>query len=642
MGEVWRALDLELGREVALKMLRELDAGDEQLRRFRREAAIGARIQHPGITVVHDIGQHENQLFIVMELLQGEDLARVLAREPGGLPLPQAVDVAAQTARALSAMHAQGVVHRDLKPANLFLLTDGRLKICDFGIARGIQAVTTTGTGWMLGSPPYMAPEQWRGKQIDTRADLYALGCVFYELLTGAPPFRPEGEPLALMHRHFEEAPAPLREIRTDIPEELEILVAALLSKNPDARPDAASTADRLQAIQELTPASQASATRATPLSRSEEPPASTVTAATPPQGASPGAPTTARKFRRRTLILGGTAALAAASGASLLADRVLSSGVRTRSPIHGGTLGSVLTTPPQIKAIAISPDSNSLASGGSDVRLWDLATGSTTAAFNVGALDMFSVAFSPDGKTLAAGGDSTADSPDERAKTPGTIVLWNVAARATITALDGHTPVEDMAVFSVAFSPDGKILANSYFDYTIRLWDLSSRRMIATLIGHTNPVLSLAFSPDGATLASSSTDTSVRLWDLATRKLRATLAGHTWTVGSVAFSPDGRTLASGSIDETIRLWDVATASASAVLPHHDTRSVAFSPDGTALASGGGDKAVRLWDLATHEIIATLTGHTAPVIQVAFSPDGKTLVSAGDDRTIRLWHLTYR
>jgi serine/threonine protein kinase len=137
MGEVWRAHDLQLDRAVALKVLQELGASDDLVvERFRREASIGARFQHPGITVVHDIGRHEGRLFIVMELLHGEDLAKVLARSPHGLSVTEAVGLAAQAADALAATHAEDVVHRDLKPANLFLLAGGRLKICDFGIAR--------------------------------------------------------------------------------------------------------------------------------------------------------------------------------------------------------------------------------------------------------------------------------------------------------------------------------------------------------------------------------------------------------------------------------------------------------------------------------------------------------------------------
>jgi serine/threonine protein kinase len=258
VGEVWRAHDPKLGRPIALKVLLEFDPADDVLERFRREASIGAQFQHPGITVVHDIGQHEDRLFIVMELLRGEDLARVLARAPAGLPVAEAVGLVGQVADALTVAHERGVVHRDLKPANLFRLVDGRLKICDFGIARFMQASAwkVTGPGWILGTPPYMAPEQWRGEGIGIATDVYALGCVFYELLTGAPPFRvqEQDEPLALRHRHFDHIPEPLRSIRPEIPGELEAVVAAMLAKTQAARPDAPTVAARLREIADLVP----------------------------------------------------------------------------------------------------------------------------------------------------------------------------------------------------------------------------------------------------------------------------------------------------------------------------------------------------------------------------------------------------
>ncbi|MFG2819278.1 protein kinase [Kitasatospora sp. NPDC048365] len=247
MGEVWQAFDVELGRPVALKVLLEFETGEEWLRRFRREASIGARLQHPGITVVHDIGRHGTRLFIVMELLRGTDLGQLLARNADGLPLSQAVDLAAQAAGALAAAHAQQVVHRDLKPANLFLLSDGRLKLCDFGIARTAQATQgLTRTGRPFGTPAYMAPEQWRGEHVDARCDLYALGCVLYALLTGRPPFPEREQAWSLMRRHLDEVPPPPSTIRADVPAELDRLVASLLAKDPTRRPDATAVAAAL------------------------------------------------------------------------------------------------------------------------------------------------------------------------------------------------------------------------------------------------------------------------------------------------------------------------------------------------------------------------------------------------------------
>lgn len=238
MGEVWRGVDELLDRPVAVKVLREHFADPELAARFRREARIAARLQHPGITVVHDVGSDDGQLFIVMELMDGRDLAAMLAEAPAGMPIDAAVSLIIQAAKALREAHADHVVHRDLKPANLFVLNGGQLKICDFGIARAADATTThlTATGQAIGTPAYMSPEQCQGQQVDERSDLYSLGCVLYELLTGKPPFA-EGQPLTIMFQHLNVAPAAPRTIRPDVPPELDHLVLELLAKDPARRP---------------------------------------------------------------------------------------------------------------------------------------------------------------------------------------------------------------------------------------------------------------------------------------------------------------------------------------------------------------------------------------------------------------------
>jgi eukaryotic-like serine/threonine-protein kinase len=241
MGEVWLGVDEWLGRPVAVKVLREHLADPEGVARFRREATIGARLQHPGITVVHDVGADNGQLFIVMELLRGRDLAAMLAEAPDGLPVDAAVSHLLQVAEALQAAHRGGVIHRDLKPGNLFVLDSGQLKICDFGIARAVDSTTRlTAVGHVIGTFAYMSPEQCRGERVDERSDLYSLGCVLYELLTGRLPFG-AGEPLALMNLHVNVAPAAPRTIRPDIPPELDHLVMELLAKDPARRPANAS-----------------------------------------------------------------------------------------------------------------------------------------------------------------------------------------------------------------------------------------------------------------------------------------------------------------------------------------------------------------------------------------------------------------
>lgn len=621
IGEVWRARDVELDRAVAVKVLLEFDASEELLGRFRREASIGARLQHPGITVVHDIGRHGDRLFMVMELLEGQDLSRLLARTPGvGLPLPQVLDLALQTAEALSAAHAQKVVHRDLKPGNLFLLSDGRLKICDFGIARTADATGgLTVTGRVFGTPSYMAPEQWRGEHVDGSCDLYALGCVLYALLTGAPPFAGTEQAWVLMRMHLEEAPPALGGVRADLPPALVELVDALLSKEPGARPDAPAVAERLRALL------HEPVVRDVPTMDLGTTATGTATVADAP-GPS-----------RRNVLLG-LGLLAGAGGGTyavwrLTGDKKNSGGAKNGDKGSEGTsnepgnagvrmVQEIKKHAGSVESVSISPDSRFLVSGGNDrsVQVFNFAGGGSITLTPINDAAVTCVSYSPDGKVIVSGSDKA-------------LRLHDVYSLESLAVLTGHTGL----VRAVAFSPDSKTLASGADDGTVRLWDVATRSTVATLTGHTKPVQSLAFAPDG-TLASGSADGTIRLWDHANRTTTATTLNTTKAVTSVAFSPDGKILAGGSADTTIRLWDPATRATTGTLTGHNSivRSVAFSPDGTALASGGG-RTVRVWDVASRTHRATLNGHTAAVTSVAFSPKGDTLVSASEDAGIRVW-----
>ena len=211
MGEVYRAHDTRLGRDVALKVLPEAFARDaERLSRFQREAKLLAAMNHSNIAIIHGLEQFQDVHFLVMELVPGETLSKLL--ESGPLKVNEALKISAQIAEALGAAHKNGVIHRDLKPSNVKVTPDGRVKLLDFGLAKTIVGVggqeisgsttlsaTSTNQGWILGTPAYMSPEQARGRAVDNRTDIWAFGCVLYELLTGQRAF--PGETIARYHR---------------------------------------------------------------------------------------------------------------------------------------------------------------------------------------------------------------------------------------------------------------------------------------------------------------------------------------------------------------------------------------------------------------------------------------------------------
>ncbi|MER6462076.1 tetratricopeptide repeat protein [Streptomyces sp. NPDC001288] len=259
MGEVWRARDESLGRQVAVKCLTPPGPHHDQAfadvlrERFRREARVAAALSHRGVTVVHDFGEYDGVLYLVMELLDGRDLSRLMAdNRHRPLPVGDVVDIAEQVAAALAHTHGQGIVHRDLKPANIMMLTDGTVKLCDFGIARlghdiGLTS-RLTGTGIAMGTPHYMSPEQIGGAEVDRRSDLYSLGCVLYEIATGAPPFD-LADAWAVLIGHRDTPPAPPRTHRADLPGWFEELVLDLLAKRPEQRPfDARELSRRISA----------------------------------------------------------------------------------------------------------------------------------------------------------------------------------------------------------------------------------------------------------------------------------------------------------------------------------------------------------------------------------------------------------
>ncbi|MEV4321272.1 protein kinase [Microbispora rosea] len=246
MGQVWKAFDHHLRRSVAVKLVHGLGVDDpSKIERLLAEAQVVAQLQHPGIVVVFDVGEHDGQMFLVMELLDGEDLARIMARASGGLPIDVTVLIAERLANALSAAHHKGVIHRDIKPGNIMILPGNHPKLCDFGVARIIRSSGEQVT-MGIGTAAYMAPEQFEGR-IDGRSDLYALGVVLYEMVTGQRPFL--GDSLQLMYQHMRKEPELPSQIRPDVPSVIEDLILELMAKDPEDRPrDAKEVVGRLRA----------------------------------------------------------------------------------------------------------------------------------------------------------------------------------------------------------------------------------------------------------------------------------------------------------------------------------------------------------------------------------------------------------
>ncbi|MGS2617518.1 protein kinase domain-containing protein [Micromonospora sp. LZ34] len=253
MGQVWAGFDERLDRPVAIKFLRQLEVPEDEreiaVKRFRREARATARLDHPGVPAVHDLGVHGEDLYLVMQLVPGIVLADHIA-EQEQLPVSEAASIAAQICSVLAAAHAASLVHRDLKPQNLMITPSGVVKVLDFGVAALLgpaEASRLTATGRALGTPAYIAPEQAQGNQVGPAADLYALGCIIFEMLAGKPPYDAANAP-DMLRQHLHSPIPIITEYRSDAPDDLAHVVYCLLAKQPTERPASAAEVQQLLA----------------------------------------------------------------------------------------------------------------------------------------------------------------------------------------------------------------------------------------------------------------------------------------------------------------------------------------------------------------------------------------------------------
>jgi WD40 repeat protein len=694
MGVVYKARQTALKRLAALKMiLSGAHADQADLDRFRTEAEAIARLQHPNIVQVFEVGEHQGLPYFSLEFCPGGSLEKKLAGTP--LPPKEAAALVETLARAMQAAHEGGIIHRDLKPANVLLAEDGTPKITDFGLAKKLDTQGATSTGVIMGTPSYMAPEQaaGQGKAAGPPADIYALGAILYELLTGHPPFK-AATPMDTLVQVMMDEPAPVRRLQPKVPRDLETICHKCLRKEPGKRyATAQALAEDLHRFREGKPILARPVGRLRRLLKWawRRPAAAALIVVTVLSLAAIIAggvlfTVQQRKARQET-----EAALQETKQAQQEAEAALRETKQILTYSHlalvndawrnGDTRAAIAelnSCPPEtwgweyhylrrlclassftlwghradVNSVCFSPDGGRLASASADgtARVWDPATGLETRKFR--RTFPTCVCYSPDGRLIASAGEDGEVRLTEDAAGGNTTVLKRKdpikapAPRKDVSVLRNPfdlAPEDDApakpAAWCVAFSPDGKRLASGGEEKVVRLWDVSERKEIQALNDHTGAIRGVCFSPDGLFLASGDDDGVVRLWDARTGRPIRSLEGHDGRVNGVCFSPDGRRLASAGADRTVRLWDVATGKPHLTVRGHSAAvlCVCFSPDGLRLASGGGDQVVRLWDARTGQQLSSFRGHSFGVSSVSFRPDGQFLASGGWDGTVRLW-----
>lgn len=683
MGIVYQARQIELQRIVALKML--APHGPLQARaiaRFRREAETIAQLHHPAIVQIYEFGEVKGVPWLALEYVPGGSLDRQLNGAPQ--PARRAAQLVFALAEAVDYAHHQGVVHRDLKPANVLLesmargpwsigedknpdhgprTTDyGLPKITDFGLAKCLdeEAATLTGTGDMLGTPSYMAPEQTEGKPdlVGPLADVYGLGAILYELLTGRPPFRAESAMETVYQVRHEEPVSPSR-LQPRLPRDLVTICLKCLEKEPRRRyASAAALAEDLRRFLEHEPI------RARPVGLVER---------------------TGKWARRRPavagLILAVVAVLFCGLGATgwqwrhaerrrleaedanrakeaaldrqriALAQREWLADNATRADellaecsveqkqqwewrylqrLCNSELATFTEPTAPVRSLAFRPDGRALAAVCADgaILVWNMADQPATCRILRGeARGGIAVAFHPTADCLVA------------ATTAG-VQLWQPSTGVFLGRLDQSASTG--TAYSLAFAPRDGRLAIGWTDGTLQIWQVEERRVLKSWRPHGAAVAGVAWSPDGQQLASAGYDRTIKLHAAATGKLLRQLPGHQFEALCVAFSPDGQALASGGWDWKVRVHDLARGRERFMLGEYTTpvAAVAFSPDGRRLASASYDGSIKLCDALTGQVLGTLHGHSGATWSLAFSPDGWRLATAGNDQRVKLHDIT--
>ncbi|MBI3271540.1 MAG: protein kinase [Planctomycetes bacterium] len=572
-GTVYRAEGPRAVRHLALKLLHERFAHGPSMRaRFLEATRALAELVHPSLAPWRDAGEWRGHLYTVTDLCPGEALSRFLKRS-GKLVPHHAVKLTIQVLRALDYAHAKGRAHGALKPSNLVVSRgeEGQwsVKVLDFGIESAVRRVAAgatdraheTVTRLDMGTLPYLPPEQVRGGAADVRGDLYSLGVVLFEMVTGRRPFESDS-PLLLAERIQDDPVPPFARLGlTTVLPGLEALLVQALAKEPEHRFGSAQemSGQLLEALQQ----------------------------AHAPGTARARARAAVASARAQGVLAGNAGALCVSFSPDgrTVAAGTLGHGIDLWDPATLGRLRTLEGHADSVSCVAFHPDGQVLATGSWDgtIRLWEFASGRELQVLSGHQHTVSAVRFSPDGRLLAS------------ASWDRSLRLWDPDSGREIRTLWGHGD----SVSSLDFSPDGRLLASGSWDGTIRWWGTSRGMPLRSLAGHTDFVTCVAFSPDGRFLASGSQDRTVRLWDAQSGRELERMVDHRHYVLSLAISPDGNLLASGSRDKTVKFWDIPTGLELGELawPGNRVHSLAFSPDGRLLAAASWEKALKLWSL---------------------------------------------